>query len=415
MSLDLNIQTERLILRPFEPADAAVVCTLGGESAKATFLPDWVMGLVEAEGLIRHFNRCMERPDPHTGPVVWAVTLKETGELIGHAGVGPKEELGGEVELGYAISMSHAGRGLATEAAKAAVWWAFERGGLDYLAAIVLPENAASRRVLDKLGFVPAGSRIIAENGMSRYYEYLRFYHLDWYETPEWTPYYKGEPMGAFFDRRVDGYEAHMLEGLYAETTYAEAVIPVAETDEPIDVLDLGCGTGLELKWLFLRAPNARLTCLDLSAGMLEKLKSNYADRLGQITVVQASYIDWHYPAEAYDYVLSVNTMHHFLEPVKVGIYSNIRKALKPGGKYIESDFMVDDIMMEQYRRRCRRIMEDAGMGAEAQGTLHADMPLTPMLQKELLRHAGFTKVVSHRESIQPRHSRAILLAELSN
>lgn len=413
MSCDTKIiTTQRLVLRPFTPADAPAIARLGMERIKSSFLPDWRMTEAEAESFARFLGERMERPNPHSGPVVWAVTLGETGELIGNVGVGPKEELGGEVELGYAISERHAGRGLATEAAKAAVWWAFERCGLEYLVALVLPENAASKRVLDKLGFIPAGTRVLVDCGESRHFEYRRFFHLDLYGNPDWTPEYLGEPMDAFFARRVDGYEAHMLSYEDAENDYAEAVEPIKATDAAIDVLDLGCGTGLELKWLFERAPNARVTCVDLSSAMLDKLKYNYFNRLNQLTVLNASYIDWQYPEAAYDYVLSVNTMHHFLEPVKVGIYRNILKALKPGGKYIESDFMVDDVRMEQYRRRCRRIMEAAGMSGAGTGTLHTDMPMTPMLQRELLRCAGFAKVSSYSEHIRLQRSGAVLVAE---
>jgi RimJ/RimL family protein N-acetyltransferase len=114
---DTAIKTARLLLRPFGPADAAAIARIGNERAKASFLPDWAMTEADAAELARFFGKCMEC----AGPVVWAVTLRETGGLIGHAGVGSKEELGGEVELWYAISEGHAGRGYATEAAKAAI------------------------------------------------------------------------------------------------------------------------------------------------------------------------------------------------------------------------------------------------------------------------------------------------------
>lgn len=408
------ISTSRLLLRPFGPADAADIARIGMERAKTSFLPDWAIEEADAAGLARFLGGRMERPDPLAGPVVWAVTLRETGELIGHAGVGPKEELGGEVELGYAVSERHAGKGFATEAAKAAVWWAFERAGLEYLTALVLKDNAASRRVLDKLGFVWAGTRRMEHGGKPREFDYYRFFHLDGLGGPEWGGDSAGEPMASFFDSRTETYEAHMLGGVMAEEDYAQAVAPVEATGRPVSVLDLGCGTGLELRWLFRRAPNARVTCVDVSAGMLDTLRSNYRDRLGQLTVVQASYLDWQYPAEAFDYALSVQTMHHFTEPVKVGIYKNIYNALKPGGMYVEADFMVDDVRMEQYRRRCRRIMEAAGMdGAEA-GALHADIPFTPMLQRELLRNAGFSEVCSHREYIRMQGSGAVLAAKKS-
>lgn len=407
------IETERLILRPFELADAADICALGGENAKSAFLPDWQMSHEEAEGLIGRFRRCMERPDPRTGPVVWAAVLKETGRLIGHAGVGPKEELGGEVELGYAVSEGFAGRGLATEAAKAAVWWAFECAGLRVLAAIVLPENAASRAVLGKLGFVQAGIRSMPHGNAEKTFDYFRLYHLDRLVSPKWEPADSGEPMDLFFDRRAEGYEAHMKEDPDFDRFYSEAVAPIPCTGEPIEILDLGCGTGLELKGLFARAPNARVMCVDMSAGMLVKLKENYPEKLAQLTIVQASYVDWQPPAAAFDFAISVNTMHHFLEPKKTGIYRNILCALKPGGAYVEADYIVDAPMMEQYLQRYRRIM--AACGAQApDGSLHIDIPFTVDVQKRLLREAGFISVRSCLERIQPDWSGAILLAEVS-
>jgi tRNA (cmo5U34)-methyltransferase len=413
MSLTMEtIETPRLILRPMEPGDAAALCALGCETTKALYLPDWVMDEEEAAGLIRHFRQRIENPDPRTGPVVWAVVLKEAGSLIGNVGIGPKEELGGEVEVGYAISEQAAGRGLATEAAKAAVWWAFERAGLQALTAIVLPENKASRRVLDKLGFVLAGSRRLEHGGKTRLFDYFRLYHLDGLSSTQWElGSYGGEPMEQFFNRRVEGYEEHMMEYPDAQSSYTEASAPIAATMDAIEVLDLGCGTGLELKALFERAPNARVTCVDLSCGMLKKLKENYRDALGQITIVQASYIDWQYPAAAFDYALSVNTMHHFWENQKLGIYRKILGALKPGGCYIESDYMVDEIMMEQCRRRYWQIVESQGIANSTGGFLHIDIPFTPMLQKQLLTFAGFSMVRSYIERIEPEGSKAILVA----
>lgn len=219
----------------------------------------------------------------------------------------------------------------------------------------------------------------------------------------------EAEPMAGFFDRRADGYEAHMREDPDFDRFYAEATVPIAETAEPISVLDLGCGTGLELKGLFERAPNARVTCVDLSSGMLEKLRENHRDRLGQLAIVQASYVDWQYPAAAYDYALSVNTMHHFLEPTKAGIYRQILSALKPGGAYIEADYMVDGDTMARHLAEYHRIM--AAGGAAADGTFHLDIPFTPEVQRRLLLEAGFAEVRTLLERIQPERSRAVLVA----
>ena len=82
----------------------------------------------------------------------WAVVDKASGELLGHAGLQPLEETG-EVELAYYLGRSGWGRGLATEAADAAVRFGFERVRLGRIVAVVRPENSASQRVLEKIGF----------------------------------------------------------------------------------------------------------------------------------------------------------------------------------------------------------------------------------------------------------------------
>lgn len=407
-SHNYNIETERLMLRLFEPGDAAAICRLGAEPAKSSLLPDWSMAEEAARGLIGWFSECWARPDPRLRPTVWAVAIKENSELIGHVGVGPKQELGGEVEIGYAVSAKHAGRGLATEAARAAARWAFEQAGLDHLAALVLPENTASARVLEKLGFVHRGFKGMEHFGRERQFCY---YLLENSSQPasQQQPLSGIEPMAAFFDLRAEGYEAHMKQNREFDNFYAEAVAPIPETLIPIEVLDLGCGTGLELKGLFERAPNARVTCVDLSQGMLEILKENYKDRLGQLTVVQASYVDWQYPEASFDYALSVYTMHHFLEPKKVGIYQKIAGALKPGGAYIEADYMVDGETMDRMLKDYYELL--AKDNAVQDGACHVDIPFTPEVQRRLLHSASFAYVHTHLEKIQPDWSGAILVA----
>lgn len=409
---NLVLETERLILRPFEPGDAAALCALGRESQKSLFLPDWALDEEQAAGLIRFFRHCMQNPDPRTGPVVWAVVWKATGELIGNAGVGPKEELGGEVELGYAVSESFAGCGLATEAARAVATWAFGEAGMELLVAIVLPENAASRRVLEKLGFALSGRRSLEHGGAVKQFEYFQLLRGNMPACGAQP--LLAEPMGAFFDSRAEGYEAHMREDPDFDSFYAGATEMLPISGEKLEILDLGCGTGLELEALFARLPNARVTCIDLSEAMLAKLRGKYKDKLSQLVVIRASYLDWEYPAAAFDHAVSVYTMHHFLEPRKLEIYRKIHASLKPGGVYVEADFMVDGAMMEEYLARYRQIVAARGETA-ADGAMHIDIPFTVPVQKRLLAEAGFTSVESHLERIRPEHSGAILAARKPN
>ena len=96
----------------------------------------------------------MESQDNY-GHSLWVVIEKSGGELIGDCGFlrmpEPDEH---EIELGYRLMKSWWGRGYATEAAAACVEYGFDRLSLDCIVAVTNPENRASQRVLQKIGFV---------------------------------------------------------------------------------------------------------------------------------------------------------------------------------------------------------------------------------------------------------------------
>lgn len=77
-----------------------------------------------------------------------------------------------EVEAGWEIVEELRGRGLATEAMRAAIADAWERTGADHLAAYIRPENVASLRVAEKLGFR------FRENGLTRSGDSMLVYEL---------------------------------------------------------------------------------------------------------------------------------------------------------------------------------------------------------------------------------------------
>lgn len=86
------------------------------------------------------------------------------------------------------------------------------------------------------------------------------------------------ERMDAFFEARLDEYDEHML----SEIEGAKEFYPFTASQLPscpgASVLDLGCGTGLELEWYFAANPAARVTGVDLSRGMLSRLRSKFSD-----------------------------------------------------------------------------------------------------------------------------------------
>jgi len=82
------------------------------------------------------------------------------GNLVGHAGLFPSPQTAGATELGYILKPAFWKRGYATEIARALVDLAFGDLGLDELVANTMPENAASRRVLERVGFSFAGETL---------------------------------------------------------------------------------------------------------------------------------------------------------------------------------------------------------------------------------------------------------------
>lgn len=81
----------------------------------------------------------------------WGVVPKSTGELIGYCGLRYLSKTD-DVELLYGIAADCWGRGFVTEAARASLRFGFEVAGLERIVAVALPENTASRRVMEKLG-----------------------------------------------------------------------------------------------------------------------------------------------------------------------------------------------------------------------------------------------------------------------
>ena len=404
----MHIETSRLILRLFTEADAKVASYNSKILTIAHFMSDMVL---ETESDAVKWIHWLEAKCNDREPCrVLAIELKDDYAVIGLVSVAPKRELGGELEILFSIADEHQNKGYATEAAKAIIWWAFEKAGQDVLSAIVKPENRASRRVIEKLGFVYVDTLTLSYDGEDCAFDYFRFYHTDYFPGPVWElqSLYKPEPMDAFFDVRAEGYNDHMLSG-GGEEDYKKLGGFIPKTDKAIKILDIGCGTGIELDYILAQTPNAHVTCVDMSQGMLDLLLRNHPESHNRITVIVASYLNWEYPQDTFDLVVSSATMHHLWPEDKVKVYRKILSTLKPGGAYIESDFIVDTAHSEQYRRRYEIIT--AGLPEKAKaGEYHIDIPLTVDVQKELLEKAGFRIVEVLDENIN-RGNGAILRA----
>ncbi len=198
------------------------------------------------------------------------------------------------------------------------------------------------------------------------------------------------EKMDDFFTARVDGYDEHMksnIEGASKFYNYTASLLPM-EKDKRI--LDLGCGTGLELEELFQMNRYAKVTGIDLTEAMLETLKAKFPDK--DITTVCESYFDVPFGEEIYDAAVSVESLHHFTKEQKIPLYKKLNKALKPGGYFILTDYFAESEEEEVfYGQELLRIRKEQEL---PDGVFyHYDTPLTVEHEKEALLEAGFTRV----------------------
>ena len=161
-----TLRTERLVLRPFEAADATAVRRLAGarEVAENTLTIPHPYPEGEAEAWIAGHPAAFRNGDL----VIFAITTPGEG-LVGAVGLMLEQETG-IAELGYWIGVPYWGQGYATEAARAVVRYGFETLALERIAARAFCRNAASSRVLRKIGMTHEGTQ---RKGLPKYGELL--------------------------------------------------------------------------------------------------------------------------------------------------------------------------------------------------------------------------------------------------
>lgn len=144
-------ETERLIITEFTGDMARDVHENSLDEDTRRFVPDEVFETEEeARTAIRELMKQYGRTD---GPLVYPVFTKNGNLDIGYVQLVPTEN--GRWEIGYHIAKKYTAKGYATEAVRAFLALMAERVGAKEVDGICVAENAASRRVLDKCGFVP--------------------------------------------------------------------------------------------------------------------------------------------------------------------------------------------------------------------------------------------------------------------
>lgn len=197
------------------------------------------------------------------------------------------------------------------------------------------------------------------------------------------------EKMVEFFENRLTDYDEHMRRDIEGAADFYAFTASLLPTFPGCRVLDLGCGTGLELEEYFAMAPEAHVTGIDLSRGMLEALQNKFPGRPG-LELVCGSYFDVEL-GQNYDAAVSVESLHHFTAERKHSLYRRLRRALRPGGYFILTDYFAESKELEwQYFEDPRSLRREQGLD---EGMYHYDTPLTEEHETEILRAAGFSSV----------------------
>lgn len=198
------------------------------------------------------------------------------------------------------------------------------------------------------------------------------------------------EKMGAFFDARLDGYDEHQLTCIASAQEFYPYTASCLPREPGAQILDLGCGTGLELEPYFRLNPTANVTGVDLAPGMLRALREKFGSK--NLTLILGSYFDVPFGEGVFDAVVSVESLHHFTKEEKIPLYTKLHKALKEKGYFILTDyFSLSD--GEELLRRRQLLTLKSEQGICGNEFYHFDTPLTVEHEMEALRLGGFSSV----------------------
>ena len=141
-------RTDSLVLRPLQPTDAEVLLHIYQTEGVLQYFPTTTPPPLER--VERFIAGQQEHWEKH-GYGNWGIMPEGESQIAGWAGLQFLPELN-DTEVGYLLAKPFWGRGYATKTARASIQFGFERCGLDYIIALVHPENLASRRVIEKCG-----------------------------------------------------------------------------------------------------------------------------------------------------------------------------------------------------------------------------------------------------------------------
>ena len=187
----------------------------------------------------------------------------------------------------------------------------------------------------------------------------------------------RANDMKNFFNEKIDTYDATHEKFMESKKLVADNLPSNTNT-----ILDLGCGTGLELFEVIKKCPNSKITGIDVSDSMLKELEKRPFSN--QVTTICGDFFEVEFGTN-YDSVISTSALHHFYEEDKRKLYQKIYDSLKENGTFINCDKIALSIEEQ----------EEAKYNYEYKRNefKHLDTPLTEENETKLLKEVGFKKI----------------------
>lgn len=168
-----SLGAERLWLREIVDADAPALLALHGPSEHMQWFGNEPLTDLEgARQMVRTFAGWRQLANPGTR---WGIELKTAPGLVGSCGLFAWNRNWRKCSIGYELAAPVCGQGLMREALEAVIDWGFVHMGLNRIEAQVHELNAASLKLLERLGFVPEGRLREVGYWGGRHHDLLQF------------------------------------------------------------------------------------------------------------------------------------------------------------------------------------------------------------------------------------------------